>query len=201
MGGKSSSSQSSSTKNVQTSQVNDGTYAGNTGRIDNSETDIDNSVDYREETDNSIDGDFNNNTGTVNVLDGGAIEEAFGFGRAAVDANAGVSEKAIEGAVKSQELALNFGEESIKQVGESANNFAAMMAELQKDNIQSNRESLGFLGEQSSENLEMVGELARNTALAGQDIVANQSTKIATYALIASGVFVVAMVFVIKVKK
>jgi hypothetical protein len=107
MGGKSKSSQETTNTQLTTNNVNDGQYAGASGiSIDESDTDIDNSVetdieididnsqewdidedyDYSQDndvndsnnTDNSIenDGEFAGNNGTINFIDAGALEAA-----------------------------------------------------------------------------------------------------------------------------
>jgi hypothetical protein len=67
----------------QTYSYEDSSYQDSSS-TDNSYTD--NSMIFEDNSynDSSIDGDFNGNTGTVNVLDGGAISEAFTLGKHAL---------------------------------------------------------------------------------------------------------------------
>ena len=93
MGGKSKSSQTTSNLQTTNNIVNDGDYAGVGGNVTHDESSNDNSVDNSQEWDVSIDnsqaydidnsvennGDFAGITGNVNILDGGAIADAFNF--------------------------------------------------------------------------------------------------------------------------
>lgn len=184
--------------------------------IDNSvrydlDQDIDNSVrnDIDQDYDNSVnnDGELSGNHGTINVLDGGAIEGAFDFGKEAIKESSETTREAINqvsstatsvvnslvdsqnnsfrtfekvagdaftSVNKATEQTLtsleNVSSEYATGLGELSNSFAEELSGVQVQNMNNNKEQLAA-----------IGELARNTALQGQDIVAENSSKMVLY--------------------
>jgi len=225
MGGKSSSSQKTSNNQHTNNIVNDGDYAGVGGnvthdesRIDfeddhsfNIENDIDNSVRVENDIDNSVenDGQFAGSSGNITILDGGAIEGAFDFGKEAIKENSKVtsnaigavernSEKLVKSLVESQDNAFrsydkvvgesfsavnnatdktlealeNVSGEYASNLTDFSNNFAEGISAVQIDNMSNNKEQLAT-----------IAELAKSTSLQGQDIVAENSTKMILYVM------------------
>ncbi|GAA6154478.1 hypothetical protein [Pseudoteredinibacter isoporae] len=200
MGGRSRSSQSTSTQQQTTNIVNDGQFAGAQGvTVDESETDnsieldleqdIDNSIsdsfnkdieydidnstsssvssntsisneyDYSQETENS--GDYSGNTGTINVLDGGAIDAAFALG-----------EQVIEGLSES----------------------------VDKTNA-SNADVVQRLQTTSKENTAIIASLAKSTALQGQDVIAKSVVEMSRYFAMTAGGIGLSIAFVMLLRR
>ncbi|GLX80889.1 hypothetical protein [Thalassotalea eurytherma] len=96
------------------------------------------------EIDNSLTGDYNNNTGTINVLDGGAIELA----AQANQINAGLASESLSFADNAigvgAELAYALGSDAI-QAGVEAGNLAGAMHDTNAAFLSdSQNQSLGF---------------------------------------------------------
>ncbi|PCC12901.1 hypothetical protein [Pseudoalteromonas sp. JB197] len=258
MGGKSSSSQSTSNLQTTNNIVNDGDYAGVGGNVTHDESSNDNSVDNSQEweididnsqewdIDNSVenDGDFAGNSGNINVLDGGAIKGAFdfasdalSFGEKALDANKDVSKAAIDAANKAAATAaktaadaikengrvvdasLDFAGDAVKQVGNTANTAINEVGDFGRSTISdfsefsldavtelsdslrnatqtqlnNSAQTVAQIAQSASEDKAIISELAKNTALQGQDIVAEQAGQMIKYMAIALGVIGIAV--------
>lgn len=192
MGGKSKTSQTTQSTQATTNIVNDGEYAGASGvTIDESETDnsiedsynqdidksiedsfnkdinqeyeIDNSVsneyDYSREIDNN--GEYSGNTGTINVLDGGAIDAAF-----------------------------SLGEKVIDELSDSVDSTNAANAGVIKS-----------LETTTKENNRIIADLAKSTALQGQDIIAKSVVDVARYFAFAAGGIGASVVLVLVIRR
>lgn len=265
MGGKSSSSQSTSNLQTTNNIVNDGDYAGVGGNVTHDESSNDNSVDNSQEweidIDNSVenDGDFAGNSGNISVLDGGAIKGAFdfasdvaggalNFGEKALDANEDVSKAAIDASNKAAEIAadaarrsaeaaasaaanaikengrvvdasLDFAGDAVKQVGNTANTAINEVGDFGRSTISdfsefsldavtelsdslrnatqtqlnNSAQTVAQIAQSASEDKAIISELAKNTALQGQDIVAEQAGQMIKYMAIALGVIGIAV--------
>lgn len=263
MGGKSKSSQTTSNLQTTNNIVNDGDYAGVGGNVTHDESSNDNSVDNSQEWDVSIDnsqaydidnsvennGDFAGITGNVNILDGGAIADAFNFasdtasgalrfGEKALDANENVSKAAIDASNKAAEIAadaaanaikengrvldsaLGFADNAVERVSDTANaaigevgdfgrstiaNFSEFsldaVSELSSSlqsttqtQLNNSAQTVAQIAQSASEDKAIISELAKNTALQGQDIVANQAGQMVKYMALALGVIGIAVV-------
>lgn len=261
MGGRSKSSQSTSNKQVTNNIVNDGDYAGVGGNVTHDESSTDNSIndsyntdnsqEWDVEIDNSIsnDGDLAGNNGTINVLDGGAIDSAFGFGEKALDANKDVSNAAIDAAKDAAKIAAETAADAIREngrvidsslklagdaigevgstsryaidaVNDNAQNSVDEISDLSKKTVtefsefsldavselssslqnatqtqlNNSAQNVAQLAQSYSEDKSTIAELARNTALQGQDIVANQAGEMVKYMAMALGVVGLAVV-------
>jgi len=174
--------------------------------VDNSqEWEVDSSQDNRVEdsnnTDNSIenDGEFSGNNGSIVFSDENALKaaenisgkalsvasdalaanekimgKAFDFGESALDEMQTV-------AVSAMTNTKEFGTSVIEELTEQADSFSDSLAEVTKSNMASNQSALLNISDRSSEDKAIIAELARNTALGGQDIVAKSSEKMVMY--------------------
>lgn len=268
MGSKSRSSSSQSSTSQQFTTINDGEFAGasdisidesdhsiedsyNTETNTDIEIDQDNSIEDSYNTDIELDGDFNNNTGVINLTDGGIIEEGFEFGKTALEENSDVVargfhfgeevagdalrlggqvvgyatefgakalrtvEDTFDDATRFGRESLNFGRDAFRGATEfgrdaitaidrqadrttdaifdltesQTERFADSLEELTLNNADLINGLAGNLfsqqAAQSSEQLETVTELARNTALQGQDIVAKSANEQVKYMMFA----------------
>lgn len=215
MGGKSRSTQATTNQQSTNNIVNDGEFAGagdvtidesthsiedsgntdssinltDSGNTDNSITNeyedsfnTDNSVmteyDDSFNTDNSIDngGEYAGNNGTINITDGGAVNAAFEFGGGALD--------------EVQTLASNAFENATKQ----ADNFSDSVRSMLESGQRSQENLLTQAAKSSSDDRQIIADLARSTSLAGQDIVAESSQKMTLYMAIALGLGFLAIV-------
>jgi hypothetical protein len=259
MGGKSKASQSTSNQQTTNNIVNDGDYAGVGGNVTHDESSNDNSVDNSQEweidIDNSVknDGEFAGNSGNINVLDGGAIGDAFGFGEKALNANEAVSKAAIEAAKDSARAAaeaaaeasiraaeesarvasdaikengrvldasLDFAGDSVTRLSDTANNAVNEVGDFGRSTISNfsefsldavselsdslrnatqtqlnnSTQTVAQIAQSASDDKAIISELAKNTALQGQDIVAEQAGQMIKYMAIALGVIGIAVV-------
>ena len=201
MGGKSRSTQATTNQQSTNNIVNDGEFAGagdvtidesthsieDSGNTDSSinltdSGNTDNSVtnEYEDSfnTDNSIDngGEFAGNNGTINITDGGAVNAAFEFGSDALD--------------EVQTLASNAFENATKQ----ADNFSDSVRSMLESGQRSQENLLTQAAKSSSDDRQIIADLARSTSLAGQDIVAESSQKMTLYMAIALGLGFLAIV-------
>ena len=201
MGGKSRSTQATTNQQSTNNIVNDGEFAGagdvtidesthsieDSGNTDNSITlqdsgNTDNSVsteyDDSFNTDNSIenDGEFAGNNGTITITDGGAVNAAFEFGSDALD--------------EVQTLASHAFENATKQ----ADNFSDSVRSMLESGQRSQENLLTQAAKSSSDDRQIIADLARSTSLAGQDIVAESSQKMTLYMAIALGLGFLAIV-------
>lgn len=213
MGGKSKSKQQTTNTSSNTNIVNDGKFAG-AGNVTIDESDhsvedsnnTDNSVRVKDSnnTDNSIenDGDYAGNNGTINITDGGALKEAFGFGRSALEAN----ENTLERAFDFGSDAFDFGSDALDEVQtiatrafdnstEQAENFSDNVQSMLENGQRSQENILKNAAKSNSEDRKVITQLAQSTALAGQDIVAKSSQKMTLYMSLALGIGFVAIVF------
>ncbi|WP_405600459.1 MULTISPECIES: hypothetical protein [unclassified Pseudoalteromonas] len=270
MGGKSKASQSTSNQQTTNNIVNDGDYAGVGGNVTHDESSNDNSVDNSQEweidIDNSVknDGEFAGNSGNINVLDGGAIGDAFGFGEKALNANEAVSKAAIEAAkdsaraaaeaaaetsIRAAEIAadasrraaeesarvaadaikengrvldasLDFAGDSVTRLSDTANNAVNEVGDFGRSTISNfsefsldavselsdslrnatqtqlnnSTQTVAQIAKSATDDKAIISELAKNTALQGQDIVAEQAGQMIKYMAIALGVIGIAVV-------
>lgn len=183
-------------------------------------------------TDNSItienDGEFAGNSGTVNILDGGAIEAAKELSLQAVNEVRGVasdafklSERAIDNATEQTkyfasslenitETSLKNGNDTLsKALDNSSELVSDLFDEVTTQNaafvegldaitqsaLTQNQAVLSAATQSASDDKKVIAELARNTALGGQDIVAKSSEKMVLFMSVAVGVGFVAMIF------
>lgn len=171
----------------------------------------DNSVIIENDINNSVEnkGQFAGSTGNINILDGGAIEQSFDFGRLAIEENSKIAQESI-GAVRdnaesvvgalvdSQENAFSsydsITSESMSAINNATNatmdalesvsgeyassltdfatSFTEGMSDVQLDSMSNNKEQLAT-----------IAKLAQSTSLQGQDIVAENSTKMIMYVM------------------
>lgn len=215
MGGKSKSSQKTINQQTTNNIVNDGDYAGVGGNVTHDESVVnfeeDNSVIIENDINNSVEnkGQFAGSTGNINILDGGAIEQSFDFGRLAIEENSKIAQESI-GAVRdnaesvvgalvdSQENAFSsydsITSESMSAINNATNatmdalesvsgeyassltdfatSFTEGMSDVQLDSMSNNKEQLAT-----------IAKLAQSTSLQGQDIVAENSTKMIMYVM------------------
>lgn len=147
-------------------------------------------------TDNSIDngGEFAGNNGTINITDGGAISDAFGFGRSALDANENAVDRAFDFGSDAldevQTLATKAFDNSTKQ----ADNFSDSVRLMLESGQRSQENLLTQAAKSNSDDRKIIADLARSTSLAGQDIVAESSQKMTLYMAIALGLGFLAIV-------
>lgn len=184
-----------------------GEYAGVGGNVTHDESRIDFDVDNSIEVEN--DGQFAGSTGNISILDGGAIESSFDFATIVAKEGAKLAESAISkvsanaestvnALVKSQDNAFNAYDKVVGDSFSAVNNttnktmdaledisgeYAASLtdfskaytegiSEVQIDNMSNNKEQLST-----------IAELAKSTSLQGQDIVAENSTKMIMYVM------------------
>ena len=142
--------------NTDNSVENDGDFSGSSGfSIDN--------------TDNSTtienDGEFAGNSGNINILDGDAIKEAFDSTDKTI---------AVLGAQST---------EFRNSLAEQAKIFATQLGDNASINASSNAAVLESLDKSNTTNTGVIADLAKSTALEGQDIIANNITSIVKYLL------------------
>jgi len=188
--------------------------------IDNSvEMDIDNSVRLENDIDNSIendidnsvenDGQFAGSTGNINILDGGAIEQSFDFGKLAIEENSKIAQESISAVqanadsvvgalVDSQENAFSsydsITSDSMAAIENATNstldaieNVSGEYATSLTDFATSFTEGISDVQvdnmSNNKEQLQTIAELAKSTSLQGQDIVAEQSGQMVLYVM------------------
>ncbi|MCJ8320431.1 MAG: hypothetical protein MJK12_12410 [Colwellia sp.] len=177
--------------------------------IDNSvRNDIDNSFEQENDIDNSIryDGDYAG-AGTVNILDGGAIEQSFDFAGEVMREGTSLAKESIN-AVKDNAShvvdALVDSQDNAFRTYESVIDDSMTMVSNNTDKTMSLLETMSgeyasglsdFVSEFSEgisdvqmdnqakdkENLATIADLARSTSLQGQDIVASSSERMVMY--------------------
>jgi hypothetical protein len=204
MGGKSKSSQATTNQQISNNFANDGEFAGasnvSVDSSDNSqEWDIDESIDIDDSynTDNStdIDGDGYMANGDINVLDGGAIDALKDTAKIALTTN----EKVTSNALNSVEYAIDevgdIATDSVTQVGKTSESVIKELAGAVKANSASNEKALASVATANSKDKAIIAELAKNTSLGGQDIVARSSEKMTMYMSVAVAIAFVALIF------
>lgn len=212
MGGKSKSSQKTTNQQISNNFANDGKFAGASNvSIDSSdnsrELNIDEDYDYSQDnrvdiedsnnTDNStdIDGDGYLANGDINILDGGAIDALKDTAKTALTTN----EKVTSNALSSVEYAIDevgdIADISITQVGKTSESVIKELAGAVKANSASNEKALANVATASTNDKAIIAELARNTSLGGQDIVARSSEKMTMYMSVAVAIAFVALIF------
>jgi len=178
-------------------------------------------------TDNSIEvGDGIFAGGDVSILDGGAIDAAKEIATAALEestkqnaaANA-LSQSAIDSNERTTKNALttanhaitevsDFADNSLETVGETSEKvidsltatsigFAENLKAATETNFQSNESLVKSISDNSSSDKAVIAELAKNTSLAGQDIVAKSSEKMTMYMAVAMGVGFIAVAIIV----
>ncbi len=128
------------------------------------------------------DGEFAGNSGVINILDGGAIDRAFDS-----------TDKTIE----------VLGEQSTdfrESLAEQAKEFATQLGNNAAINSNSNTAVLQSLEKSTVENNKVIAELAKSTALDGQDVVAKSVTTIAKYLVSAITIIGVGIAVVVAKK-
>lgn len=219
MGGKSRSTQATTNQQSTNNIVNDGEFAGagdvtidesthsieDSGNTDSSinltdSGNTDNSVtnEYEDSfnTDNSIDngGEYAGNSGAITLSDSGAVSAARDIATAALTSNESVLERAFDfggGALDEvQTLASNAFENATKQ----ADNFSDSVRSMLESGQRSQENLLTQAAKSSSDDRQIIADLARSTSLAGQDIVAESSQKMTLYMAIALGLGFLAIV-------
>ncbi|MGL1956289.1 MAG: hypothetical protein OCD00_03080 [Colwellia sp.] len=179
--------------------------------IDNSiRNDIDNSVqnDYEDNSDHSVsfDGDYAG-AGTVNILDGGAIEQSFDFATSTVEENSAIlresisavtknSTELVDALVDSQSNAFSsydkvvgdsFGainqttQRTLDTLEKASGDYASNLTDFASDFVEGITDTQVSNSDNNKEQLATIAELAKNTSLQGQDIVAENSTKMVMY--------------------
>ncbi|MFT5755398.1 MAG: hypothetical protein ACI9LM_000105 [Alteromonadaceae bacterium] len=88
-----------------------------------------------------------------------------------------------------------FGTDAIDNITLQSKNFADELASVTQANISSNQSVLEQAAISNSDDKAIIAELARTTSLAGQDIIAESSTKMTLYMSIAMGVGFIAILF------
>lgn len=194
-------------QDIDNSVANDGDFAGSTGNItilDGGavESAFDFAGDALDSNNNAIDSAFDFGGKAIDAnseVSQSAIEAA----EKAAEIARKSTESALENMAKSQKEAFGFGSQSldtVRDVQESAINsmesaqsaFSEHLGETTGDFIQAFGQSnesmnnavsqiMGETQQQNQEQLATVAELAKNTALAGQDIVAEQGGKMVKY--------------------
>ena len=194
------------------------------------------------EIDNRIvnDGDFAGSSGSITVLDGGALEIAESIALTALDNNALVVDRALDfgesainevGSVSVSAIdAINdnsaramrevtdnsrfaidsvndfgsrvvgelsnvsgfaidtvtdFSAEALEELTENTRVFSDNLTQVSQASMANNSQVLAAAAQSNSEDKAIIAELARNTSLAGQDIVAKSSEKMTMYMAIA----------------
>lgn len=174
--------------------------------IDNSVNDS-NNTDIRDSNnvDNRVDGDVYH--GNVEFTDHGAIKEGADVAKeaigelgdvtaAALRENTNVAnnafrfgEKAIDGVSDTAESAISdvtgFGISAIKEftsgIEKASSGYSQAIENINKHQLTQNQETTQGLINSQQENLKVLSEVARNTSLQGQDLVAKSSEKIVLF--------------------
>lgn len=283
MGSKSNASSRQTSTSQQFTHINDGEFAGASNfSIDESDRSVD--IDYEQDIDNSIDDSYNTeidvrndgdnagNSGIINILDGGVIEEGFAFGETALEENSDIvrsgfhfgeevagdalrlganvvgdafrfGDKALQTVEDTFDdatrlsrdtfrYATDFGRDSLdfgRDAFKGATDFGTQAISSLESLASENTEAIARLTERQSEalfssleeindsnssallglanglfsrnatqneaQLEAISELARNTSLQGQDIVAKTSAEQVKYIMLAIGFIGVGFMF------
>ena len=84
---------------------------------------------------------------------------------------------------------------SVAQVGNTSESVIKELAGAVKANYDANEKALANVATASTNDKAIIAELARNTALGGQDIVARSSEKMTMYMSVAVAIAFVALMF------
>jgi hypothetical protein len=132
---------------------------------------------------------------SINILDGGAIGALKDTAATALTTN----EKVTNNALDSMEFAIDevgdIASSSVNQVGKTSESVIKELAGAVKANSDANEKALANVATASTNDKAIIAELARNTALGGQDIVARSSEKMTMYMSIAVAIAFVALIF------
>ncbi|WP_102796764.1 hypothetical protein [Bowmanella denitrificans] len=224
MGSKSKSQQQTTNQQTTTNHVNDGEFAGasnividesdrsvedsnnttldirDSNNTDNSQeveikdsfnTTTEITTDIRQEYDQSTtnSGEYAGNTGTITITDGGAIDQMGQTSREALKEGFEFGGDVIAELRKQSEEYAHALEAQFEDFTSSLSANAAMTA-------QTNASVLQSLNESSTADKQIIADLAKSTALDGQDVVAKTSERMILY---VSGAFgLIALVLLIK---
>ncbi|GHE87473.1 hypothetical protein [Thalassotalea profundi] len=142
--------------------------------------------------------------------------------QSALDVNGKVTAQAIESVEKTAEKAFetsvyaidevsDFAELSVDTIGKtttdvinelssSSEAFANNLNQATQANFSANEKALGVISDNNTKDKETIAELAKNTALAGQDIVATSSEKMVMYMAVAVALGFVTMAYMARGK-
>ena len=202
-------------------------YSTETDIDDSYNTDNSTNLEDSNNTDNSIDvGDGNVAGGNITLTDSGAIdaareiaikalEESTAQNAAANDLSISAiesNERTIGRALNTAEYAIDevqdIAQSSVEQVGKTSEDvinsltassvaFAENLESATAANFAANQQVLENVTQTTSDDKAVIAELARNTSLAGQDIVAKSSEKMTMYMAIAAGVGFIAIAVIV----
>lgn len=182
--------------NIDNSQSFDGDLAGNSGVINVLDADaIANSFDFAKAalkanesvSNNAIDRTAHLAEATTKAA-GNMLDSSLDFGSHSISAVQQASNNAIAASKHTVEEFSEFSADAFEQL---AQNLAQT---TQAQNAQA-AQNVAAISAQAAQDKQTIAELARNTSLAGQDIVANQAGKMTLYMSVAVGVIGVAFIF------
>ncbi len=143
----------------------------------------------------------------ASALSASALESNERTTRNALDAN----ERTVGRALNTAEFAIDEIEDvatsSVKQVGDTSaeiiteltnasSDFASNLSSAAQANFAINEKALASVSTSNTNDKGIIAELARNTSLAGQDIVAKSSEKMTMYMAIAAAIGFIAISFI-----
>lgn len=192
MGGKSKTSQTTESTQSSTNIVNEGEYAGASGvTIDESETDNSIEDSYNQDIDKSIEDSFNKDINQEYEIDN-SISNEYDYSQEIENSgqfsgNTGEINVLDGGAI---DAAFSLGERVIEELSETVDNTNASNAGVIKS-----------LETTAKENNKVIADLAKSTALQGQDIIAKSVVDMARYFSIAIGGIGASVVLVMVLRK